>query len=153
MKTTAWLAAGLLTLGAVVGFGLKGVPAQGQQPLPTIVVYKSSACGCCQNWVEHMRAAGFETNVQNVENIGEVKGTYGVSEKLAACHTALAGGYVIEGHVPADTIKRLLRERPPGAGVAAPGMPKSAPGMDMPGEPYRVMLFSVLGISSVYEQR
>jgi hypothetical protein len=147
---------GLLAISAAVVLSVASGPAQGQQTRPTIVVYKSPACGCCQNWVEHMTAAGFDTRVQNVEKIGEVKGTYGISEKLAACHTALVDGYVVEGHVPADVVKQLLAERPKVAGIAVPGMPIGSPGMEQPGsrpQPYDVLAFDRDGTTHVYASR
>ena len=124
-------------------------PAAGQE----ITVYETPTCGCCIGWDRHLRSNGFNVTARVLSDVSTIKDKYRIPDSLRSCHTAVAGGYVIEGHVPADTIKRLLRERPPGAGVAAPGMPKSAPGMDMPGESYNVMLFSSLGISSVYVRR
>ena len=156
MKTTTWLAGGVLTLAAAPAFSLQSLPAEGQQPLPTMVVYKSPACGCCQNWIQHMRVAGFEAKVENVENIGAIKGTHGVSETLASCHTALVGGYVVEGHVPADVVKRLLKERPKVAGIAVPGMPIGSPGMEAPDgrvQPYEILTFDREGKTTVYASR
>lgn len=135
------------------------VAALGTQPVAApaavqdITVYETPTCGCCMGWDRHLRSNGFNVTARVLSDVSTIKDKYRIPDWLRSCHTAVAGGYVIEGHVPADTIKRLLRERRPGAGVAAPGMPKSAPGMDMPGEPYNIMLFSSLGISSVYERR
>ena len=138
-----------IALAVALAAGPIGAPAAAQG----ITVYETPTCGCCVGWDRHLRSNGFNVTASVMSDVSAIKDKFRIPDSLRSCHTAVAGGYVIEGHVPADTIKRLLRERPPGAGVAAPGMPKSAPGMDMPGEPYRVMLFSVLGISSVYEQR
>ena len=119
-------------------------PARGQQPKAEVTVYKSPACGCCRGWVEHMRRAGFTVKAQDVEDIQVVKTTYGLPLKLASCHTSLAGGYVLEGHIPAEVVERVLRERPKVAGLAVPGMPVGSPGMEIPGtepEEYEVVLF------------
>ena len=100
-----------------------------------------------------MRANGFDVAAQNVEDMALVKQKYGVPDKLGSCHTSLVGGYVIEGHVPADLVKRLLAERPKVAGLAVPGMPASAPGMDIPGHPYTIVAFDRAGKLTVYERR
>src|SRR5436190_6357543 len=100
---------------------------------PHMSVYKTPTCGCCGKWVEKMQASGFGATVTNMDDVGPVKTKNGLPARLASCHTTLVGGYVIEGHVPAEDIKRLLRERPAGiVGLAAPGMPQGSPGMDVP---------------------
>ncbi len=108
-----------------------------------MVVYKSPWCGCCAAWVAHLRDQGFDVTVEEHEDIGPVKTILGVPESLHACHTALIGRYVIEGHVPARDIRRLLREQPDAAGLAVPGMPVGSPGMEQGGhhESYQVVLF------------
>lgn len=109
---------------------------------PAVEVWKSSACGCCGGWVDHMRQAGFAVTVHDTEDMETVKAAKGVPPQLGSCHTATVDGYVVEGHVPAADIRRLLAERPAAKGLAAPGMPQDAPGMDMEtGEPYEVVLF------------
>lgn len=138
-----------IALAAALAAGPIGASAAAQD----ITVYETPTCGCCVGWDRHLRGNGFNVTARVMSDVSAIKDQYRVPESLRSCHTAVAGGYLIEGHVPADTIKRLLRERPAAAGIAAPGMPRSAPGMDMPGEPYNVMLFSSLGISSVYERR
>jgi hypothetical protein len=100
-----------------------------------------------------MRANGFDVTATNVEDMTVVKQKYGVPEKAGSCHTSVVGGYVIEGHVPADIVKRLLAERPKIAGLAVPGMPASAPGMDIPGQPYTIVGFDKAGQLTVYERR
>lgn len=114
-----------------------------------MTVYKTSACGCCEAWVEHVRAAGLEVDARDVarEGLVEHKRRLGVDPGLAACHTAVIDGYVIEGHVPAADIRRLLTERPRIAGLAVAGMPAGSPGMDFGGrsEPYRVVAFDAAG--------
>jgi hypothetical protein len=108
---------------------------------PALEVWKDPSCGCCEGWVKHMRAAGFEATVYDVADLQAVKAANGVPDTLQSCHTATVGGYVLEGHVPAADVRRLLAERPRAKGLAAPGMPPSSPGMDIPGTPYEVVLF------------
>jgi hypothetical protein len=115
------------------------------QPVPKIVVTKDPSCGCCGGWVDHLRASGFTAEVIENPDINRVKARLGVPQDLASCHTAEIGGYVIEGHVPADAIRRLLAEKPPAKGLAVPGMPVGSPGMEADGtrpEAYDVVLFS-----------
>jgi hypothetical protein len=108
-------------------------------------VWKDPGCPCCDGWVRHMRAAGFDAAVREVADVRPVKVASGVPEALWSCHTALVEGYVVEGHVPAADVRRLLAERPRARGLSAPGMPPSAPGMDIPGTPYEVVLFGAPG--------
>lgn len=109
-----------------------------------IDVYKSPSCGCCGAWVDYIRKAGFEVRVTEMEDLDPVKSKHGVPGDLQSCHTALADGYVIEGHVPVREIRRLLKERPAAVGLAVPGMPSGSPGMEQNGrkDPYQVVLFS-----------
>ena len=95
-----------------------------------IEVYKSATCGCCKEWVKHLQANGFSVKAHDVADITAQKTANGVPAKLASCHTAKVDGYVIEGHVPASDIKRLLKERPAVSGLAVPGMPVGSPGME-----------------------
>lgn len=121
------------------------------EELPTILVYKTDGCGCCNGWVEHLQAAGFEVDARNVTDLMSVKLDAGVPTDLSSCHTALVGGYVVEGHVPADVVKRMLAERPEAAGIAVPGMPIGSPGMEGPDpRPYDVQVFDREGSRSVY---
>ncbi len=107
-----------------------------------VINYKSPACGCCGQWEKHIRANGFLLQTRMVDDMDLIKRKYGVRRDLLSCHTAIIGGYVIEGHVPAADIRRLLRERPKAIGLAVPGMPASAPGMDQqPPQPYEVLAF------------
>lgn len=122
------------------------------QRLPQVTVYKGPACDCCGEWVKHMRANGFKVETHEVGDLSRYRQKYGVPEALASCHTASVGGYAIEGHVPAADIKRLLKERPKAAGLAVPGMPQDAPGMNLGrGEPYDVLLFNTDGRYKVYQ--
>lgn len=109
---------------------------------PPMVVFRDPTCGCCHLWVEHLIRHGFSVTVRDAASMAAVKARLGVPRALASCHTAEIGGYVIEGHVPAAAIQRLLAERPPGRGLAVPGMPIGSPGMEG-GEPetYDVILF------------
>ena len=106
-----------------------------------MVVWKDPNCGCCDGWVQHMRKAGFSVTVRPSDNMAAVKQARGVPDDMQSCHTGVINGYVIEGHVPAPDVMRLIAERPSAKGLAVPGMPASAPGMDQPGEPYTVFLF------------
>ena len=108
---------------------------------PAVSVWKDKNCGCCNGWVTHLRGAGFEVSTTDSDDVAAVKRLLGVPDKLQSCHTAKVDGYVLEGHVPAADIRRLLAERPKAIGLAVPGMPASAPGMDQPGQPYTVLLF------------
>lgn len=113
-------------------------------PLKMTVV-REPTCGCCGDWAKHVRAAGFTVEMINVPDISPFKARFGIPDDLASCHTAEIGGYVVEGHVPADAIKRLLAERPQATGIAVGGMPLNSPGMEVPGaepETYEVTLFS-----------
>ena len=114
------------------------------QPWPKVTVTKDPSCGCCASWIDHLRASGFTANVVEMVEVNRVKVRLGVPRELASCHTAEVGGYVLEGHVPADAIKRLLSEKPSAKGLAVPGMPVGSPGMEVEGsapETYDVVLF------------
>jgi len=108
---------------------------------PQVVqVYKSPLCGCCQEWVKHVRSRGYKVNVSNVLDMNSLKREVGVPSEATSCHTAVVGGYFIEGHVPAEDISRLLAERPNISGLAVPGMPIGPPGMEGPTpQPYSVV--------------
>jgi hypothetical protein len=100
--------------------------------LPLVIVHKSPSCGCCDAWVEHMRSAGFKVDVRNSDDLDPIKKSLGVPADKASCHTAQVGDYFVEGHVPADDVKRLLAEHPDARGLAVPGMPPGSPGMEVP---------------------
>lgn len=107
-----------------------------------LMVYKSPTCGCCSKWIEHLEAHGFEVQSENREDMNLVKAQNGVPREMASCHTAIVDGYVIEGHVPAEDIARLLEERPVLSGLAVPNMPTGSPGMEGPNPVrYRVLGF------------
>lgn len=127
-----------------------GPAAQSGQP--TIEVWKSPTCNCCSKWIEILRKDGFNVTVHNESAMNPLKTKLGVPVSLASCHTGIVEGYVIEGHVPAEDIKRLLKERPKTKGLAVPGMPIGSPGMEMESriDPYEVLLFSEQGPPSVF---
>ena len=115
---------------------------------PKITVTKDPACGCCGGWVDHLKAEGFAVEVIESAALNQVKARLGVPNDLAACHTAEVAGYVIEGHVPAVAIWRLLSEKPQAKGLAVPGMPVGSPGMEVAGaqaDVYDVVLFGAFG--------
>ncbi len=114
------------------------------EALPLVSVTKDPSCGCCDGWVAHIEAAGFPVRVVESADMDSLKQRLDVPAELASCHTAEVDGYVVEGHVPALAIRRLLAERPDATGLAVPGMPAGSPGMDFPGvdpEPYEAFLF------------
>jgi hypothetical protein len=123
------------------------------QELPAVVVYKTATCGCCKGWIEHMRAAGFPVDARDVRDLMTVKLDAGVPGPMTTCHTALVDGYVVEGHVPVDQVKRLLAERPEVAGIAVPGMPIGSPGMEGPNaQAYQVLAFDHDGNATVFAE-
>jgi hypothetical protein len=125
-----------------------------EAPTPSIEVWKSATCQCCGKWVSHLEENGFavETNAADNAALKAIKRDAGISEKLDACHTAKIDGYVIEGHVPASDIKRLVAERPDAVGLTVPGMPVGSPGMEQGGktEPYDVLLIKKDSTTEVF---
>lgn len=122
-------------------------------PSPKMTVYKTRTCGCCGKWVEHLRTNGFEVTVNDVPSTVEYRKMHGVPDALASCHTAVVGGYTVEGHIPAADIHRLLKQRPKGKGIAVPGMPMGSPGMEGPRrQAYSVLLFQADGSTVVFEK-
>lgn len=119
---------------------------------PTITVWKSASCGCCQRWVDYLQDDGFEVTAHNVDDVVSIKQKLGITNSaLYSCHTAKVGGYIIEGHVPASDIRRLLDERPKLMGLAAPGMPQMSPGMlSIEPKGYDVLQFSTKHETSVF---
>jgi hypothetical protein len=131
--------------GLLAWMALSAAPLQAAQP--EVQVYKSPTCGCCDKWVEHLRAEGFVVKSQDVPVVSPIKRENGISAELSSCHTAFVGGYVVEGHVPASDIRRMLAERPAISGLAVPGMPIGTPGMEGPDpEPYEVLSFGAQGV-------
>lgn len=146
MRHFATTAAAVLMLAGSVG-----ITAQGRQS--TVEVYKSPTCGCCSKWVDHLRSHGFVVRTTDTETVDQLKTKHGVPRQARSCHTALVGGYVVEGHVPAADVQRLLKERPAIAGIAVPGMPIGSPGMEVPGvknQPFDVVAFTKDGSTKVF---
>jgi len=140
-----------LAVGMIGGRRLFARPSIG--PGTAITVYKSASCGCCAKWVDHLRDNGFAPVVHDEENMDAIKDDMGVPAGVRSCHTALLDRYLVEGHVPAGDLRRLLAERPKVAGLAVPGMPASTPGMAVPGqphEPYEVVSFAHDGQTAVF---
>jgi hypothetical protein len=130
--------------------------AMAQQARPTMTVYKDANCGCCKAWIDHCTKAGFKVTSRDVADLNAIKRELGVPARLASCHTGVIGPYLIEGHVPADLIDKLLKEKPAGRGLAVPGMPIGSPGMEVPGatpDKYQVMLFAADGAARVFASR
>ena len=138
----------------MAAFLVASVAAQAP-PLHQMTVYKSPTCGCCAKWVEHMKKAGFDLTVTDTDNVSLIKAEHKVPSNLAACHTAIVNGYVVEGHVPEDVIRKMLAEKPKISGIAVAGMPMGAPGMETEGVPqtYDVMAFDATGTSHVYAKK
>ncbi|MCI0653794.1 MAG: DUF411 domain-containing protein [Methylococcaceae bacterium] len=127
-------------------------PSQYPPDPVAITVYRSPSCGCCGIWLDHIKQHNFVVTDIKTEDVDSVKQKHGVSPQLASCHTALVGGYVIEGHVPANDIRKLLTEKPDLAGLSVPGMPQGTPGMEMGGrkEPFSVISFDKNGNQQHY---
>jgi hypothetical protein len=138
---------------AIASLGVRGLLGQAAGAPTAITVYKSASCGCCAKWVDHLRANGFAPTVHDEADMDAIKDEMGVPKGVRSCHTALVDRYLVEGHVPAADLRRLLQERPAVAGLAVPGMPKGTPGMAMPGdtpEPYEVLAFTRDGKTTTY---
>ena len=144
---------------ALAGLAAMALPhwavAQRRDEAPLVEVWKSPSCGCCKDWIAHIEANGFRTKIHDTGNTAMRK-QLGIDIKLGSCHTARVAGYAFEGHVPAQDIKRLLKERPAAIGLTVPGMPIGSPGMDGPAyggqsDPYDVLLIARNGTTSVYQ--
>ncbi|HET7868421.1 MAG TPA: DUF411 domain-containing protein [Burkholderiaceae bacterium] len=128
------------------------LPAFAAGSLPPVEVFKSPTCGCCGAWVDHLRAAGFEVKVTLLDDTSVARRKHGLSDKFGSCHTAVVAGYVVEGHVPAADVKRLLAMKPAALGLAVPGMPVGSPGMEMGSrrDAYQVLLIDKQGRERVF---
>lgn len=143
----------LIALGiACAFFPLAAAPASRlASPAPLVTVYKDPDCGCCKAWVEYLKKHGYRVEAKDTRDMNEIKKNLGVPKALAGCHTAVVGGYIIEGHVPAEDIDRLLKQKPKIAGLAVPGMPAGSPGMEGPPPVrYRVLAFQRSGKTAVF---
>ncbi|MGQ0702564.1 MAG: DUF411 domain-containing protein [Gemmatimonadales bacterium] len=124
---------------------------QGKTPM---VVYMDPGCGCCSKWVSMAEAAGFAVSAQKTTDIAAIKRRYGIGDHLLSCHTALVGGYLVEGHVPFDLVRKVLAEKPKIKGLAVPGMVTGSPGMEGPNpQPYEVLAFDAAGKTTLYARR
>jgi hypothetical protein len=151
IRGTIVAAAAVLVLAGTMAFAQQQAPKN----LPKVTVYKSATCGCCAKWNAHMTAAGFDVTSNDLPDVTPVKDKNGVPAAVRSCHTALVGPYVVEGHVPADLVKKLLAERPAGVvGIATPGMPMGSPGMEGASkDTYNVVTFDKTGKTTVYATR
>ena len=149
MKSFALVASALITVAVVAG-------VHAQRPAtPAMEVYKSPTCGCCSKWVEHVRQAGFTVKVTDLADaaLDAFKTKHAIPRTAQSCHSALVGGYVVEGHVPASEIVRLLKDKPAVAGIAVAGMPMGSPGMEVPSgqtQTYNVITFDKQGVTKVF---
>ena len=131
-------------------------PALAESDINVLRIFKSPTCGCCSAWAEHMRHAGFDVHVKDVDHdtLQAIKVSLSIPPRYMSCHTAQTGSYFVEGHVPADDVKRLLQNRPVGLGLAVPGMPIGSPGMEMGDrvDPYDVLLISSSGTAQTFQR-
>ncbi|WP_339748686.1 DUF411 domain-containing protein [uncultured Maricaulis sp.] len=134
-------------LGGIVFAGSPGLIACSAQANPSVLVYKSPTCGCCNAWIAHLRESGFEVEPHDLDDMTVIKQRLTVPQEMWSCHTAIVENYVVEGHVPAAEITRMLAERPTIRGLAVPGMPAGSPGMEVPGysQAYTVWSFGDAG--------
>ncbi len=152
----------ILSIGflSIVFFSSISACSDAKSPVPqasadkvTMQVYKQASCGCCGGWVSHVENAGFDVTVTNSDHLDSIKKQFGIAPKYQSCHTGVAAGYVFEGHIPADLVKRFLSEKPEHAiGLAVPGMPVGSPGMEMGNRTvsYDVLLLKDDGGSELY---
>jgi hypothetical protein len=143
--------AGIAVLASLTAAYAKSTDERPTAPT-SITVFKDPNCGCCKQWVDHLRKHSFAVTVRDTSDVGGAKRTGRVPEQLHSCHTAFVGGYVVEGHVPAEDIRRLLREKPKVAGIAVGGMPVGSPGMEVGArkDPYDVVAFNRDGSTSLF---
>jgi hypothetical protein len=146
MKRRAFISAVAATAAAVT------MPAAAASSLPQVEVYKNPDCGCCGAWVDYLKAAGFPVKVSEVPDTSAVRKRHGIPDEFGSCHTGVVAGYALEGHVPAEDIKRLLAKKPVAAGLSVPGMPVGSPGMEVGSrkDPYQVLLIDKAGRASVF---
>lgn len=139
------------TLAAILAGLAISLNTVAEAALPTVDVFKSPYCGCCGKWAEHLKQNGFAVKTHDVADVAASRKLLGMPENLGACHTAKVGGYVVEGHVPARDIKRLLAEKPKALGLAVPSMPPGSPGMESPHPmPYNTLLVQSDGTPRIF---
>jgi len=136
---------------ALTTAAVRNPPLAARSEKPIVTVYKSPTCGCCKSWIEHLENHGYRVDAKDTPDMAAIKQTLGIPAGLTACHTAVVNGYLIEGHVPAADIDRLLVQKPKIAGLAVPGMPMGSPGMESgASQPYRVLFFDKSGKTGVF---
>jgi hypothetical protein len=136
---------------AALSVVIAAAPSATPSAKPAITVYKDPSCGCCRNWIDHLIKHGYRVDAKDTPDMGQIKSTLGVPTDLRSCHTAVVGGYLIEGHVPAADIDRLLATKPNVKGLAVPGMPMGSPGMEgSMKQHYQVMAFDRTGKGRVF---
>ena len=155
MRMTATVAiAAMAITGFAYGVAAQQKAAPAAAALPKVTVYKTSSCGCCRLWVDHMKSNGFDVQAMDISASGvrDISKAAGLKDEDASCHTSKIGDYTVEGHVPAADIKRMLKEKPAIAGLSAPGMPMGSPGMEQGDtkQPYDVIAFKKDGTSTVF---
>lgn len=141
----------LLGVGLLTGMG--GTACAQTRPSRNLTVFKTPTCACCDGWISHMREAGFTTTIRVLQNLEPIRSSRGMPDTLASCHTGLIDGYLVEGHVPAQDVIRLLTERPTAVGLAVPAMPLGSPGMETPQgrrDPYDTLLVLPSGATRVF---
>jgi hypothetical protein len=147
-STIIWIAALAILGGVIAGFSVGWAPAKQHVDDPKIVVYREPSCLCCIKWIAYLEEHGFDVEERIEDDLAAVRKLHGVPKSVKSCHTSLVEGYVIEGHVPAEDIKRLLAEKPMVRGLAVPGMPGASPGMESYSpdrKPYDVLMFGPSG--------
>jgi hypothetical protein len=152
-RTTVIRLVAVLLLSSTAGVGAQAP----KKPVPAPVdgkVYLTPTCGCCGKWVDHMRAASFNMTREVITDMSAVPAHQRVPESLRSCHTAVIGQYIVEGHVPADVVRQLLKDQPKIVGLSAPGMPAGSPGMDVPNAPpYSIVAFRADGTTYEFARR
>jgi hypothetical protein len=139
----------VIALLATLGAGVASLATAGE----IVDVYKSPSCGCCGKWIDHLQEAGFAVRAHNIGDVPAARQRLGMPARLGSCHTAKVGGYVVEGHVPAADIQRLLKEKPTALGLAVPGMPPGSPGMEGPPPArYNTLLVQAEGSTRIFAQ-
>ena len=143
----------ILSAALLLTVSLTAADQAARQPTPMLSVFKTPTCGCCSKWVDHMRQNGFNVHVTDLNDLSAIKTKHGVPPRLQSCHTGVVNGYVIEGHIPAADVKRLIKDKPAVAGLAVPGMPAGSPGMEVPGitaPAFQVLSFDKAGATKVF---
>ena len=152
MDRRGFLAASLVGAATLVARRASAaMPLRTDVARPPVTVYKDASCGCCKKWIEHMQASGFTVDAHDSADMDAVKDHYGVPSGVRSCHTALVGNYVVEGHVPAADVERMLKEQPKAAGLSVPGMVMGSPGMEgSMSRPYTVLAFQKTGATTTF---